>query len=122
MSQASRFLYPILNLAWGAGIGAAASIARAPGGCLDRPAVDCASRGRRGRDLRRRLRGYRDPARPATGAERRGHVAAAAASVLGLSTLAVSAPAWVLVWAAAALIGMVAGLLQPLRVRRRVAA
>jgi hypothetical protein len=49
-------------------------------------------------------------------------VTASAASVFALSTLAVSAPAWVLVWAAAALAGLATGVLQPLPSRRRAMA
>ena len=47
-------------------------------------------------------------------------VAVSAGSVFALATLAVSAPAWVLVWAAAGLVGLTTGLSQPLQSRRRV--
>ncbi len=122
MSQASRFLYPILNLAWGAGIGAAASIAvHQEGAWAGRPSTALLAAGvvvifGAAYVVTVTVRGQR-PALSGVVT-----VAAAAASVLGLSTLAVSAPVWVLVWAAAALVGLVAGLLQPLRVRQRVAA
>jgi hypothetical protein len=49
-------------------------------------------------------------------------VGSSAAGVFTLSTVAVSAPAWVLVWTAAALIGLAVGLLQPLPSRSRTPA
>jgi hypothetical protein len=121
MSHPSRFLYLILNLAYGASIGGAAAL-----GVLQHDAWT----GRPSAALlvvgavvvfgaaylvTVTLRGQRPAFRGVL------TVAASASCVFALSTLAVSAPAWVLVWAAAAVLGLASGLLQPLPSRRRVA-
>ena len=122
MSQPSRFLYLFLDLAYGASIGTATALcAHQDDAWTGRPStalllvgaavifgtayvVTVTMRGRRPT-----LQGV-------------GVVAVSAVGVFALSTLAVTAPAWVLVWTAAALIGLAAGVLQPLPSRRRAAA
>ena len=122
MRHASRFIYPILNVAWGAAIGAAAALAvHQEGAWAGRPSTALLAAGvvvifGAAYLVTVTLRGQR-PALSGVVT-----VAASAASVLGLSSLALAAPVWVLVWAAAALVGLVAGVLQPLPSRRRVAA
>ena len=122
MSYPSRFLYLVLNLVYGASIGAATAL------CLhqddawtDRPSTALLVVGAvvvfgAAYLVTVTLRGQRPALRGVV------TVAASAASVFTLSTLAVSAPAWVLVWTGAALIGLATGLLQPLPSRRRAPA
>jgi hypothetical protein len=122
MSSTSRFLYLFLNLAYGASIGTATAL------CVHQ---DDAWTGRPSTALLLvgvavifgtayvvtvTMRGRRPTLQGA------GVVAASAAAVFGLSTLAVTAPGWVLVWTAAGLIGLAVGVLQPLPSRRRTTA
>jgi hypothetical protein len=122
MSDLSRFLHLFLNLAYGASIGAAAALAiHQEDAWTGRPSAALLAAGvvvvfGAAYLVTVTLRGRRPTLRGAIA------VAASAASVVALSSLAVSAPAWVLVWTAAALVGLVTGLLQPLPSRRRVAA
>ena len=108
MSHPSRFLYLILNLAYGASVGAATAL-----GVHQHDAWT---------------------GRPSAALHLVGAVVVFGAAylvtvtlrgpsacVFTLSTLAVSAPAWVLVWTGAAVLGLAAGLLQPLPSRRRAA-
>ena len=122
MSSTSRFLYLFLNLAYGASIGTATALcAHQDDAWTGGPStalllvgvavifgtayvVTVAMRGRR-------------PTVQGVGV-----VAASAVTVFGLSTLAVTAPGWVLIWTAAALIGLVVGVLQPLPSRRSTTA
>jgi hypothetical protein len=122
MSDRSRFLYLFLNLVYGASIGAAAALAvHQEGAWTGRPSAAPLVVGvvvifGATYLVTVTLRGRRPTVRGAMA------VAASGASVFALSTVAVSAPPWVLVWAAAALVGFATGLLQPLPSRRRVAA
>jgi hypothetical protein len=118
MSYGNRFLYLFLNLAYGASIGTALALAaHQDDAWTGRPssalllagvavifgAAYLATVSVRGRPPT--LRGALAVATSATG-------------VFALSTLAVSAPGWVLVWIGAALAGLATGLLQPLPARR----
>ena len=122
MSYPSRFLYPFLNLAYGASIGIAAALfVHQDDAWTGRPSaallvVGVAVVFGAAYLVTVTLRGRRPTVRGAM------VVTGSAASVFALSTLAVSAPAWVLIWAVAALGGLVTGLVQPLPSRRRVAA
>lgn len=122
MSYPSRFLYLVLNLAYGASIGAATALGvHQDGAWTDRPSTALLVVGAivvfgAAYLVTVTLRGQRPALRGVL------TVGASATSVFTLSTLAVSAPAWVLVWTGAALIGLVAGVLQPLPSRRRAAA
>jgi hypothetical protein len=122
MSYPSRFLYLILNLAYGASIGAAIALAvHQDDAWTGRPSTALLAVGvvvifGAAYLVTVTLRGQRPALHGVV------TVAASAASVFVLSTLAVSAPGWVLVWAGAALVGLASGLLQPLPSRRRVAA
>ena len=122
MSHPSRFLYLLLNLAYGASIGTAAALgAHQDNAWTDRPSAALLLVGvlvifGTAYLVTVTVRGQR-PTLQGTCV-----VAASAATVFGLSTLAVTAPAWVLVWTAAALVGLAAGLRQPLPSRRRTAA
>jgi hypothetical protein len=122
MSVPSRFLYLFLNLVWGASIGAASALAvHQDDAWTGRPSVALLATGvvvifGAAYVVTVTLRGRPPTLRGATA------VGASAATVLALSTVAVSAPAWVLVWTGAALVGLATGLLQPLPSRRRVAA
>jgi hypothetical protein len=121
MSQRSRFLYLILNLAYGASIGAAtALVVLQHDAWTGRPSAALLAAGAvvvfgaaylvtvTARGQRPALRGVVT-------------VGLSAACVFTLSTLAVSAPAWVLVWTGAALLGLATGVVNPLPSRRRVA-
>ena len=94
MGVAHRLLYPTLNAAWGASLGAAGS--RRPG------------------DRRRGVR--RDRHRAGQRPTLRGGVLVlgSAVAVYAGCALAVTAPGWVIAWVAAALAGFVTGLLRPL--------
>ena len=122
MSYPSRFLYPILNLGYGTSIGAAAALAvHQDDAWTGRPSTALLLVGvvvifGAAYLVTMTVRGQR-PALPGVVA-----VAASAVGVFTLSTIAVSAPGWVLVWAGAALVGLATGVLQPLPSRRRVAA
>ena len=122
MSHRSRFLYLILNVAYGASIGAATALgAHQHNAWTDRPSTALLMVGAvvvfsTAYLATVTLRGQRPALRGVL------TVAASAASVFTLSTLAVSAPAWVLVWVGAALGGLATGLFQPLPSRRRAAA
>ena len=122
MSNQSRFLYLFLNLGYGASIGAGmALVIHQPQSWTGRPSLALLVVGAvvifgAAYLVTVTLRGQRPTLHGAT------TVIASAVSVFGLSTIAVSAPGWVLVWAGAALVGFATGLLQPLSSRRRVAA
>jgi hypothetical protein len=122
MSYPSRFLYLFLNLAYGASIGSATAIcAHQNDAWTGRPStalllVGVAVIFGTAYVVTVTMRGRRPTLQGA------GVVAASAAGVFALSTLAVTAPAWVLVWTGAALVGLAAGVLQPLPSRRRAAA
>jgi hypothetical protein len=122
MSYPSRFLYLVLNLAYGASIGAAAALgAHQQDAWTDGPSTALLVVGTvvvfgAAYLLTVTLRGQRPALRGVLTA------GSSAVGVFTISTLAVSAPAWVLVWTGAALIGLAAGLLQPLPSRRRTAA
>ena len=122
MSYPSRILYPILNLAYGASIGTATALAvHQDDAWTGRPSTALLAAGvvvifGAAYVLTVTVRGQR-PAPAGVAA-----VVVSAAGVFALSTLAMSAPAWVLVWTGAALVGLVTGVLQPLPSRRRVAA
>jgi hypothetical protein len=122
MSHPSRFLYLILNLAYGASIGGAAALAvHQDDAWSGQPSTALLAVGvivifGAGYLVTVTLRGQRPALRGVIA------VAASAACVFALSTLAVSAPGWVLIWAGAALVGLATGLVQPLPSRRRVAA
>jgi hypothetical protein len=121
MRYPSRFLYLILNLAYGASIGAAtALVVHQDHAWTGRPSTALLVVGvvvifGAAYVVTVTLRGERPALRGVV------TVAAAAASVFSLSTVAVSAPAWVVVWTGAALVGLATGLLQPLPSRRRAA-
>ena len=118
MSRPSRFVYLFLNLAYGASIGTAAALgAHQDNAWTDRPSAALLLVGvlvifGTAYLVTVTMRGQRPTLQGA------GAVGASAATVFGLSTLAVMAPAWVLVWTAAALIGLAIGLLQPLPSQR----
>jgi hypothetical protein len=120
MSYPSRFVYLFLNLAYGASIGTATALGmHQDNAWTGRPSTALLVVGvvvvfGAAYLVTVTLRGRR----PTLGGALT--VAASAASVVALWTLAVSAPAWVLVWAAAALGGLATGLLQPRPSRRRV--
>jgi hypothetical protein len=122
MSNPSRFLYLFLNLGYGASIGAGmALVIHQPQSWAGGPSLALLVVGvvvifGAAYLVTVTLRGQRPTLHGA------GTVIASAVSVFGLSTIAVSAPGWVLVWAGAALVGFATGLLQPLPSRRRVAA
>jgi hypothetical protein len=122
MSYSSRFLYLFLNLAYGASIGAATALGvHQQDAWTSRPSTALLAVGvvvifGAGYLVTVTLRGQRPTFRGAI------TVTASAASVFALSTLAVAAPAWVLVWAGAGLLGLATGLLQPLPSRRRAMA
>jgi hypothetical protein len=122
MSDASRFLYLFLNVVYGASIGAATALAvHQEDAWTGRPSAALLLVGvvvifGAAYLVTATLRGRPPTLRGAV------VVAASAAGVFALSTVAVSAPAWVLVWTGAALVGFATGLLQPLPARRRVAA
>lgn len=122
MSNPSRSLYLFLNIAYGASIGAGmALVVHRPESWTGRPSAALLMVGvvvifGAAYLVTVTLRGQRPTLQGATA------VAASAASVFVLWTVAVSAPGWVLVWAGAALVGLATGLLQPLPSRRRVAA
>ena len=122
MSNPSRFLYPFLNLVYGASIGAGMALAvHQEDSWTGRPSAALLAVGvvvifGAAYLVTVTLRGQRPTLRGATA------VAGAAAGVFVLSTVAVSAPGWVLIWTGAALIGFATGLLQPLPSRRRIAA
>ena len=116
-----RFLYPILNLAYGASIGASAAlVVHQHGAWTGRPSPALLAAGAvvvfgAAYLVTVTLRGQRPGLRGVA------TVAGSSACVFTLSTLAMSAPAWVLIWTGAAMLGLAAGLLQPLPSRRRVA-
>jgi hypothetical protein len=122
MSYPSRFLYLFLNLAYGASIGTATALcAHQNDAWTGRPStalllVGVAVIFGTAYVVTVTMRGRRPTLQGAV------VVAASAAGVFALSTLAVTAPAWVLVWTGAALVGLAAGVLQPLPSRRRAAA
>jgi hypothetical protein len=122
MSDSSRFLYLFLNLVYGTSIGAAAALAvHQEDAWTGRPSAALLVAGvvvifGAAYLVTVTLRGRPPTMRGALA------VAASSASVFALSTIAVSAPAWVLVWTAAALVGFATGLVQPLPSRRRVEA
>lgn len=122
MSCPSRFLYLFLNLAYGASIGTATALcAHQDDAWTGRPStalllVGVAVIFGTAYVVTVTMRGRRPTLQGA------GAVAASAAGVFALSTLAVTAPAWVLAWTGAALVGLAAGVLQPLPSRRRAAA
>ena len=122
MNYPSRFLYPFLNLAYGVCIGTAGALAmHQDDAWTGRPStallvVGVAVIFGAAYLVTVTLRGSRPTLRGAM------TVAGSAATMFALSTLAVSAPAWVLIWAVAALGGFAAGVVQPLPSRRRVPA
>ena len=122
MSYPSRFLYLFLNLAYGASLGTATALcAHQNEAWTGRPStalllVGVAVIFGTAYVVTVTMRGRRPTLQGAV------VVAASAAGVFALSTLAVTAPAWVLVWTGAALVGLAAGVLQPLPSRRRAAA
>ena len=122
MSDPSRFLYLALNLFYGASIGlAGALVVHQENAWTDRPSTALLTVGvvvvfGAAYVATVALRGRPPTLRGAA------TMAASAAGVFGLSTVAVTAPAWVLVWTGAALVGFATGLFQPLPSRRRVAA
>jgi hypothetical protein len=121
VSDPSRFLYLFLNVAYGASIGAAGAVAvHQEDAWTGRPSAALLALGvvvifGAAYLVTVTLRGRRPTLRGAMA------VAASAAGVFALSSLAVSAPAWVLVWTAAALVGFATGVLQPLPSRGRAA-
>jgi hypothetical protein len=122
MSHASRYLYLTLNVLYGASIGAATALGvHQHDAWTDRPSTALLMVGAvvifgAAYLATVTLRGQRPALRGVV------TVGASAATVYTLSTLAVSAPGWVLVWTGAALVGLAAGLLQPLPSRRRAVA
>jgi hypothetical protein len=114
VSSYRRFVFLPLNLAWGASIGAAAGLlvhradawSNGPSGAL--LAVGCGVVFGAAYAVTASARGQRPTALGAL------TVCVSAAVVLGLWTLAVAAPGWVLVWALAGLAGVTAGLVRPL--------
>jgi hypothetical protein len=122
MSDLGRFLYLFLNLVYGASIGAAAALAiHQEDAWTGRPSAALLAAGvvvifGAAYLVTVSLRGRRPTLRGTVA------VAGSAAAVVALSTVAVSAPAWVLVWLGAALVGLATGLFQPLPSRRRVVA
>jgi hypothetical protein len=122
MGYPSRFLYLLLNLAYGASIGGATALAvHQEDAWTGRPSAALLVVGvvvvfGAAYLVTVTLRGRRPTLHGAMA------VAVSAASVFALSTIAVSAPAWVLVWTGAALVGFATGVLQPLPSRHRVAA
>jgi hypothetical protein len=121
MSYVNRFLYPFLNVGYGGSIGAALALAvhqddawtGRPSGALLLAGVVVIFGAAYLATVT--MRGQRPTLRGAMA------IAASAGGVFALWTIAVSAPGWVLVWAGAAVLGLVTGLLQPLPSRRRVA-
>ena len=122
MSVPSRFLFLFLNLVWGASIGAASALAvHQEHAWAGRPSAALLATGvvvifGAAYVVTVTVRGRPPTLRGVTA------VAVSGATVFALSTVAVSAPAWVLVWTGAALVGFATGVLQPLPSRRRVAA
>jgi hypothetical protein len=122
MSDLGRYSYLFLSLVYGASIGAAvALVIHQENAWTGRPSAALLAAGvvvicGAAYLVTVSLRGRRPTLRGAVA------VAGSAAAVVALSTVAVSAPGWVLVWIGAALVGLAAGLLQPLPSRRRVAA
>ena len=114
MSSLRRFVFLPLNLAWGASIGAAAGLimyradawSSGPSGAL--LTVGCVVVFGAAYAVTASARGQRPTLVGAL------TVSAAALVVIGLWTLAVAAPGWVLVWAFAGLAGVTAGLVSPL--------
>lgn len=121
MSYGNRFLYLFLNLGYGGSLGGAAALAAhqeeawtgAPSSAL--LLAGAVAIFGSAYVATTTLRGHRPTLRGAF------TVAAAAGAVFTVSTIAVSAPGWVLVWIGAAVGGSVTGLLQPLPPRRGVA-
>jgi hypothetical protein len=117
MSCVNRFLF--LNLGWGASIGAAAALAvYQHDAWAGRPSTALLLAGAvvifgTAYVATVTARGQRPTLRGALA------VAGSAASVFAVSAIAVTAPGWVLVWAAAAAAGLVTGLLHPLPERDR---
>ncbi len=114
MGTAHRLLYPVLNATWGASLGVcAALLAYQAGAWTGRPSPELLlATGLfifggayvatvTGRGRRPTWRGGQI-------------VAASAAAVYGGWALAAVAPGWVIVWVAAAIAGVVTGLLRPL--------
>jgi hypothetical protein len=122
MSYPSRFLYLVLNFAYGASIGAATALGvHQDNAWTDGPSTALLLVGAvvvfgAAYLVTVTMRGQRPSLRGVLA------VGSSAAGVFTLSTLALSAPAWVLVWTGAALIGLMAGLLQPLPSRSRIPA
>ncbi len=114
MRIAQRLLYPMLNSTWGASLGlCAALVAYQAGAWTGRPSTAALLAGGLaifgGAYLMTvTARGQRPTLRGALA------VAVSAVGVYAAWGLAVSAPGWAMVWAAAALAGVVAGLLRPL--------
>jgi hypothetical protein len=119
MSSPTRLVYLTLNLAYGVSIGTAAALWTYQAGAWSgRPSGALLAAGAlvifgTAYIATVTARGQRPTLRGAL------TVAGAAASVFALSTLAVTAPGWVLVWTAAAIAGLVVGVLAPLPPRRR---
>jgi len=109
-----RFVFLPLNLAWGASIGVAAGLlihradawSDGPSGAL--LAAGCVVVFGAAYVVTAMSRGQR-PTAVGTLA-----VCASAAAVVGLWTLGVAAPGWVLIWVSAGLAGFVVGLVSPL--------
>jgi hypothetical protein len=114
MSIAQRLLYPVVNATWGASLGAcSALLVHQAGAWTDRPSNGLLLAGGiaifgaayvvtvTGRGQRSTLRGGL-------------LVAGSAAAVYAGWGLAATAPAWLIVWIAAAIAGVLTGLLRPL--------
>ena len=114
MGIAHRLFYPLLNSAWGASLGlCAALLAYQAGAWTGRPSTDLLLAGGvaifggaylvtvTGRGQRPTLRGALA-------------VALSAAGVYAAWGVAATAPGWAMVWIAAAIAGVVTGLLRPL--------
>jgi len=117
MVARDRIPFLLLNIAWGASLGvAAALLAHTAGAWSGEPSGALLAAGSvavfgLAYVLTVTARGERPTLRGAL------TVAASGLALFGAWTLAVSAPAWALVWAAAAAAGVVAGLARPLPAR-----
>ena len=114
MGIPQRLLYPVLNATWGASLGVcAALLAFQAGAWAERPSGELLFSG---------ALAIFGAAYVATVVARGEHptlrggllVAGSAAAVYASWALAATAPGWVIVWVAAALAGLVTGLVRPL--------